>query len=144
MSEIRPQDSLFEGTAPLPYRLAEGVRITARPLGRRGPQNYVVRAPAGDLVQLGEEEHFLLTTLDGRRSFDNIEREFRDRFSGELSHHHFRSFVEELQAAGVIARIEADATPAPEGKSAAALIALVDEAPAENIAGRDAGDGTAS
>src|SRR5688572_30629186 len=110
MTETRLHDSFVEQDDPVPYRAAEGLRVTAPSKGQRGARNYVVRAPSGELCQLGEEEHFLLTMLDGKRSFVEIAREFQARFDENLSRHHFRSFVDELQSAGIILAADREAT----------------------------------
>lgn len=113
----------------MPYRAAEGLRITARSRGQRAPRTYVVRAPSGDLCQLGEEEHFLFTMLDGKRSFGEIEQEFRSRFAGNLSPQHFQGFIDELQSAGIILRAGDSEPAAAQPESAPLPIAVVEEAP---------------
>src|SRR5260221_13138816 len=101
MSEVPLREGAIDSEAPVPYRAAEGLRNTARSRGR-GPRNYVVRAPNGEMCELGEEEHFLLTMLDGKRTFGQIEQEFRAHFDGNLSPQHFQSFIAELRSTGII------------------------------------------
>ena len=108
MSEARLHEDFVERSVPLLFRLAPGMRV-ARTKSQRGTRSYVVRSRDGDICQLGEEEHFLLAMLDGRNSFDEIERGFRERFAGDLSTQHFQSFIDELLSAGVIGRIDDDA-----------------------------------
>lgn len=130
MSEARVHDGVVERDGVVPYRGTEGLRVTARSRGPRAPRNYVVRAPNGDLCQLGEEEHFLLTMLDGKRSFGEIEQEFRGRFAGNLSRQHFQGFIDELQSAGIIERV-GDGEPAVAPSEPPPLVTVVEEAPAE-------------
>jgi hypothetical protein len=57
---------------PLPCRRPE---LVVRPLGEHGP--YVVKDPhSGAYYHLGEEEHFLLTQLDGERDAETIHAAF--------------------------------------------------------------------
>src|SRR5262245_43587418 len=58
--------------------------LVIRPLGDQGP--YVVKDPGrGAYYHLGEEEHFLLTQLDGQRQSDTIRAAFTERFGQTLS-----------------------------------------------------------
>jgi multidrug resistance efflux pump len=130
MTETRLHDPLVEREEPVPYRGIDGLRVTARSRGQRAPRNYIVRAPNGELCQLGEEEHFLLTMLDGKRSFREIEQEFRARFAGNLSRQHFEGFIEELQSTGIIERIDPGRSSVELARDASApLITVVEEAP---------------
>ncbi|MBS0560131.1 MAG: efflux RND transporter periplasmic adaptor subunit [Proteobacteria bacterium] len=91
--------------APIPFRAAEGLQITTTSMGKGATRTHFVRAKNGEIVQLGEEEYFIFSMLDGRPSLADIQREFRERFSGELSRRHFQEFVNELSTAGVIERV---------------------------------------
>jgi len=91
--------------APIPYRAAEGLHITTTSMGKGATRTHFVRSKNGEIVQLGEEEYFIFSMLDGRPSLADIQREFRERFSGELSQRHFREFVNELSTAGIIDRV---------------------------------------
>jgi len=60
----------------LPCRRPE---LVVRPLGEDGP--YVVKEPrTGAYYHLGDEEHFLLTQLDGQRDAETIRAAFAERF----------------------------------------------------------------
>jgi putative peptide zinc metalloprotease protein len=66
---------------PLPARRPE---LVIRPLGDRG--RYVVKDPhSGAFYTFGEQEHFLLTQLDGTRDAEAICQAFAERFGEHLS-----------------------------------------------------------
>jgi multidrug efflux pump subunit AcrA (membrane-fusion protein) len=74
----------------LPTRRNE---LAIRPLGERG--QYVVKDPAtGEFFHLGDEEHFLLMQLDGRKSAEEVCAAFDARFGEPLSSDDFEAFVE--------------------------------------------------
>lgn len=128
MSETRFHDRFLERSAPVRYRGVAGLRINARSTVGGGPRSYVVRSRGGGTCQLGEEEHCLLSLLDGTRSLGEIETEFRARFAGNLSLPQFQAFIDELLDAGIIERV-ADEAPADTSEKKAALhIALVTDA----------------
>src|SRR5712692_411808 len=78
-----------ELATPLPCRRAE---LVIRPLGDRGPS--VVKDPStGAYYHLGEEEHFLLTQLDGQRDLDTIRAAFAERFGQALSEEELQEFL---------------------------------------------------
>ena len=61
--------------------------------GENGP--YLIRNRAsGDSFQIGEEEHFLLSQLDGRQTPAEICQAFSGRFGQELSEMEFGEFIE--------------------------------------------------
>src|SRR5437868_3971490 len=73
----------------LPCRRSE---LVIRPLGDQGP--YVVKDPGtGAYYHLGEEEHFLLTQLDGERDTGTIRAAFTDRFGQSLSEEDLQEFL---------------------------------------------------
>jgi multidrug resistance efflux pump len=128
MSEMPLREGAIDSEAPVPYRAVEGLRNTARSRGR-GPRNYVVRAPNGEMCELGEEEHFLLTMLDGKRTFGQIEQEFRAHFDGNLSPQHFQSFIAELRSTGIIESIDQRKPAAAPKEASPQAISIVDEMP---------------
>ncbi len=132
MSETRLRDSVVERDAVLPYRGAEGLRITAKSRGHRGAHTYVVRAPGGDLCQLGEEEHFLLTMVDGKRSFREIEEEFHARFAGNLSIEHFQGFLNELRTAGIIVPVDQENAATKPKEPLPLTTIIIADGPAED------------
>jgi multidrug efflux pump subunit AcrA (membrane-fusion protein) len=74
----------------LPTRRSE---LVIRPLGDQGP--YVVKDPGtGAYYHLGEEEHFLLTQLDGQRDADTIRTAFTERFGQSLSDEDLQEFLD--------------------------------------------------
>jgi putative peptide zinc metalloprotease protein len=111
---------------PLPCRRLE---LVIRPLGDNGP--YVVKDPrTGAFFQLGAEEHFLLTQLDGRQDSAAICTAFAERFDQPLGHDDLQEFLELADAQGFLqpasgvaaAPREIDArTPSPATKDAAPL-----------------------
>jgi hypothetical protein len=110
MSETILRDRAARQNVPVPYRAAEGLRINSLTKGVGGARTYHIRARSGEPCQLGEEEYFIFTLLDGRPSFGDIEREFRARFAGTLSRPQFQILMDELLAAGVIERLADDAS----------------------------------
>ena len=79
----------FSGGVPVMSELATQLpscrpELVIRPLGDKGP--YVVKEPrTGTYYHLGEEEHFLLTQLDGRRDAEAICAAFAERFGQPLA-----------------------------------------------------------
>jgi hypothetical protein len=108
MSETILRDRSARQNVPVPYRAAEGLRINSLTKGVGGSRTYHIRARSGEPCQLGEEEYFIFTLLDGRPTFGDIEREFRTRFAGTLSRPQFQILMDELLAAGVIERVADD------------------------------------
>jgi putative peptide zinc metalloprotease protein len=75
--------------------------LVVRSMGAHGP--YIVKDPAaGDFYQLGEEEHFLLTQLDGTRSAETIGGAFAERFGESLSQRELEEFVEMARIRGFL------------------------------------------
>src|SRR5262245_14068919 len=82
----------------LPCRRPE---LVIRPLGDRGP--YVVKDPrTGAYYQLGDEEHFLLTQLDGRRDEATVRKAFAQRFGQPLADDELGDFLEMMQDQGLL------------------------------------------
>src|SRR5262245_14811625 len=83
---------------PLPTRRPD---LVSRPLGESGP--YVVKDPrTGDYYHLGEQEHFLLTQLDGRQSGAAVCAAFGERFGEPLSEGGLQDFLEMVKAQGLV------------------------------------------
>jgi putative peptide zinc metalloprotease protein len=60
-----------------------------------GNGHYVVKAPqTADFLQLGEEEHFLLTQLNGENDANAIRSRYADRFGQSLSLEDLEGFLE--------------------------------------------------
>ena len=67
--------------------------LVIRPIGEAG--RYVVKLPGThDYFHLGEEEHFLLTQLDGERDAEAVCAAFEARFGEPLSEEDLDGFVE--------------------------------------------------
>jgi hypothetical protein len=74
---------------PLPCRRPE---LVVGPLGAGG--SYVIKdRRTGAYYHLGDEEHFLLTQLDGRRDAAAICTAFAERFGQPLSHDELQEFL---------------------------------------------------
>jgi multidrug resistance efflux pump len=72
-----------------------------RPLGEDGP--YVVKDPgSGAYYHLGDEEHFLLTQLDGQRDDEAIRAAFAARFGQVLTEAELAEFVQMARARGLL------------------------------------------
>jgi multidrug resistance efflux pump len=75
--------------------------LLIRPLGDHGP--YVVKDPhGGGYYHLGEEEHFLLSQLDGRRDAETIRAAFAARFGQPLSDEELQEFLDMARAQGLL------------------------------------------
>jgi multidrug resistance efflux pump len=118
MSEVR--NRVVEQSAPIPFRAAEGLQITATSKAKGGAQTHYIRSGAGDIVELGEEEYFIFALLDGNPSFAVIQREFKTRFAGELSRRHFQELMNELLSAGIVKQVAAARTAKPEDSASPA------------------------
>jgi putative peptide zinc metalloprotease protein len=80
---------MLDWTTPLPCRRFE---LVVCPLGERG--TYVVKDPkSGAYYHLGEEEHFLLEQLDGRRDGEMIRHAFSARFGQPLAEDELQDFL---------------------------------------------------
>jgi multidrug efflux pump subunit AcrA (membrane-fusion protein) len=92
----------------LPSRRPE---LVVGPLGDRGES--VVKDPrAGGYYHLGAHEAFLLESLDGRQTADEVRAAFRERFGEGLSADELADFLETARAQGLLQQQEA-AGPAP-------------------------------
>jgi multidrug resistance efflux pump len=89
---------MSERTLLLPARRPE---LVLSPLGEGGW--YVLKDPhTGAYFQLGAEEYFLLTQLDGRRTADEIGRAYRERFGESLPEDDFDEFIELVREQGFL------------------------------------------
>lgn len=83
---------------PLPARKPE---LIIRPFSK--PGEYVVKSPAQRLyLHVGEQEQFLLTQLDGRRTEADVLQAFNDRFHDPLSTEDLRDFLEMASKQGLL------------------------------------------
>src|SRR5262245_147220 len=75
--------------------------LVIRPLGDRG--RYVVKDPrTGAFFIFGEQEHFLLTQLDGERSGEAIRGAFAERFGEPLSGEDLDGFLKLARGKGLL------------------------------------------
>ena len=82
----------------LPCRRSE---LVVCPLGQHGP--YVVKDPrTGAYYHLGDEEHFLLTQLDGQRNAEAIRAAFAEQFGQPLAEEELQEFLEMAQERGLL------------------------------------------
>jgi putative peptide zinc metalloprotease protein len=83
---------------PLPCRRPD---LVVRPFGEDGL--YVVKDPrTGAYYQLGDEEHFLLTQLDGQRDAETIRAAFAERFGQALSDEELQEFLDMAEERGLL------------------------------------------
>jgi multidrug efflux pump subunit AcrA (membrane-fusion protein) len=83
---------------PLPCRRCD---LVVRPLGDHGP--YVVKHPGtGAYYHLGDEEHFLLMQLDGRRDAETIRAAFAARFGQPLTGEELHAFLDLVRGRGLL------------------------------------------
>src|SRR5438132_10638051 len=96
----------------LPRRRSE---LIVRPLGAE--HAYVVKDPrSGDYFHLGDEEHFLLTQLDGGQDAAAIRASFRQRFGQLLGEKDLEDFLEMARSSGLLQTDAAPQTKTQEGK----------------------------
>jgi multidrug resistance efflux pump len=75
--------------------------LVIKPLGDDG--QYVVKDPrSGEFFQFGEQEHFLLTQLDGESTADDVQAAFTDRFGEALSEDDLNEFIETARAQALV------------------------------------------
>jgi multidrug efflux pump subunit AcrA (membrane-fusion protein) len=75
--------------------------LIVRPLGEQGP--YVVKDPGtGAYYHLGDEEHFLLMQLDGRRDAGAIRAAFAGQFGQPLAEEELQEFLEMARERGLL------------------------------------------
>ena len=87
-----------EVTGLLPCRRSE---LILSPLGDQG--QYVVKDPrARTYYHLGEEEHFLLSQLDGQRDGEAIRTAFAARFGQSLSEEELDEFLDMARTQGFL------------------------------------------
>jgi hypothetical protein len=71
--------------------------------GENGP--LLVRdRQTGESFQLGEVEHFLLQQLDGRRTAEDIRRDFAKHFGEPLYGQHLDEFIQLAEGLGLLQR----------------------------------------
>jgi hypothetical protein len=75
--------------------------LVIRPIGAAG--RYVVKDPSRrDYFELGEEEHFLLTQLDGERDADAVCDAFETQFGEPLTADDLDGFIEMAREQGLL------------------------------------------
>ena len=68
-----------------------------------GLRRYCIKDPvSGKTFELGEEEHFLCTLIDGRRSLSEIRSRFESRFNLSLDMEQLKAFVRQLEREGLL------------------------------------------
>src|SRR5262245_62058460 len=89
---------MFALATPLPARRPE---LLIRPFDDRG--QHVVKDPqSGAYYQLGEQEHFLLTQLDGERTAEAVCRAYEERFGEPLAASDLDDFIELARGQGLL------------------------------------------
>src|SRR5262249_5321753 len=84
--------------APLPCRRPD---LVIRPLGDGG--RYVIKDPSsGAFFEVGDEEHFLLAQLDGKRAADEIRAAFAERFGAPLTEEDLDEFLKLARTQGFL------------------------------------------
>ncbi|HKB39212.1 MAG TPA: HlyD family efflux transporter periplasmic adaptor subunit [Gemmataceae bacterium] len=100
----------------LPARRSE---LVVRPLGDDG--QCVVKDPStGAYFQLGPQEHFLVTRLDGLQDADSVRTEFERQFGQPLSDDELIEFVEAIREQGLLETPSAKLEARNEGPAASA------------------------
>lgn len=85
-------------TAHLPRRHPN---LVIREMDERN--RFVVKHPGtGDFFEIGEQEHFLLTRLDGAADRDALSREFESRFSQTLTTSDLDEFIDVAEQQGLL------------------------------------------
>src|SRR5262245_31586213 len=86
---------------PAPRCPARRPELVVRPLGEDG--RYVVKDPqTGAYYHLGDEEHFLLSQLDGQRDPQAIRDAFEERFGQPLDDEDLNQFLETAREQGLL------------------------------------------
>src|SRR5262245_33745664 len=114
---------MYEWQSDLAVRLpARRPDLVIRPLGDQG--RYVVKDPrTGAFFTFGEQEHFLLTQLDGERGSETIRWAFEERFGESLSGEDLDGFLKLAERKGLLlpaggAAFRAEVVPATNGVAA--------------------------
>jgi multidrug resistance efflux pump len=101
----------------LPVRSSE---LTIHPLGGG---RYVVKDPrTGEYFQLGAEEHFLLSQLDGEKDAASVREAFADLFGQSLTDEDLQEFIDSAREQGLLHSAETVAgssrvsTPSPRSR----------------------------
>src|SRR5687768_6130498 len=97
-------------SARLPFRRAD---LLIRPTD--GGHRWVVKDPrSGAYYQIGEQEYFLLSQLDGERTPREVCRAFQDRFGEPLSEQELDGFVDLATEQGFVPLAEPEPDLAAE------------------------------
>jgi len=117
-----------EVATELPCRRPELVIV---PIGQ--PGRYVVKDPrAAKYFQIGEEEHFLLSQLDGHESAEGICAAFARQFGEDLAPEELDEFLKTAQTQGFLQAKRANGTPGAAGPDAASGLSSEAVAPGES------------
>ena len=99
-------DERYDPQQPLPYRLRSDSVVTSSIDPKSSERKYFIRAAKnGEVYEVGEEELFLASRLDGRVSFVELSTSFKARFNTDISLEPFTQFAERLVDMGVTERV---------------------------------------
>lgn len=99
-------DPALDIHAPLPYRWRPDVNVTSAADAKSGTRNYFARiANTGEVFELGEQEMFICSRLDGRVSFSELTTSLQARFDTQISFDAFRQFAERLVEMAIVERV---------------------------------------
>src|SRR5579871_4590246 len=119
--------ALLASVIPPPRR----PELVVKPLGRAG--SYVLKDPLdGACYQFGEEEHFLLSQLDGRQSREAICAAFERRFGEPLSEEELDEFIALARTRGFLRPDDALTPPLPVATPVVEPLAAAPRAPARH------------
>src|SRR5262249_7914413 len=110
-TEPLPPQGAGRDTPDDPAPPARRPDLLLRPLGDRG--RYVVKDPrTGAYFTVGEQEHFLLCQLDGRRSAAAICAAFAERLGEPLAAEELAGFIQLARSRGLLEAAERVPPPA--------------------------------
>lgn len=96
----------IEAITPLdpavPYRRVRRVVISKREGPAGSSPTYFVKTSAKQVYQFGREENLLCQLLDGKRSFPEIQSEFKRQIGAELTREQFDGLLTELLDCGIV------------------------------------------
>jgi multidrug resistance efflux pump len=91
---------------PLPFRFRSDVTVTSSLDAKSSERKYFLRiTKSNDVFELGEEEFFICSRLDGRVSFVELATSLKARFGTDITFEPFHQFAERLVDMGVIERV---------------------------------------
>ncbi|ADM09558.1 hypothetical protein PB2503_07504 [Parvularcula bermudensis HTCC2503] len=107
MSSKASQGPEFSDHLPLPYRLRPDVTVSQSTDVVDGRKRFYLKTPEGKIFEVGEEEYFFCTRLDGRVSFVELKAAFEAQFDTTLTLNNFTAFAQELMGMGIIQDVSA-------------------------------------